>query len=129
MLKSFSKTIGNNNYSVTALGASEGRKMLVRLVKVLGPSALDLIVMAKTGTLAGAHVNNIFAGIAERLSVEDLDYAVATFGASSQVTRPDGTTVPLTLQTQELHFAANYAEMFQWLGFCLEANYSRPLVG
>lgn len=157
MLKSQSRVIGNHTYRVRQLGASEGRKMLVRLVKALGPVLAALLRATKGQKLPPAKVEESteatppeateeappevpkgwsimdtkledLAGALEvfctRLSEADVDYLVSTLGPCTEVILPDGRVQALTLDVQEMHFAGSYGEMFKWLGFALETNYS-----
>jgi hypothetical protein len=140
MLKSQSRVIGNHTYKVRQLGASEGRKMLVRLVKVLGPVLAALLRATKGQKLPPAKVEETPEPTApeateapaeaplevfcSRLSEVDLDYLVSTLGPCTEVILPDGRVQALTLDVQEMHFAGSYGEMFKWLGFALEVNYS-----
>lgn len=131
MLEIRSKAIGNHTYRVRQLGAGEGRKALIRLVKILGPVFAPLLEgSGKVGAgwsfleTKASDVGRAFEVLAERLSDQDLDYFCATFGVCTELEWPDGRAKPLTLQEQELHFAGDYLAMFKWLAFCLEVNYS-----
>lgn len=59
-----------------------------------------------------------------RLEENDLEYLTSVLGMTTEVELPDGKRLPLTKERQELHWAGNYGEMFRWLGFALEVNYS-----
>jgi CYTH domain-containing protein len=133
MLQTKTKTIGNHSYTVRQLGASEGRKMLMRLIKVLGP-VLSTLLTGEGGKakVKGwsfletplADIGKALLTFSDRISEQDLEYLCATLGMATEVHFPDGKTRPLTLEEQELHFAGRYSDMFRWLGFALEANYS-----
>ena len=124
--------------------------MLVRLVRVLGPVVGALMEGAASKMTSGpkgsktkpvaamdksarlgaileadpATVSKVLTELGSRLTEEDLEYFASVFGATTQVEREPGKLLPLTLQDQEIHFAGRFGEMFRWLGFCLEVNYS-----
>lgn len=136
MLKTASKTIGNHTYTVRQLGASEGRKMLVRLVKILGPVLATLLSSApdkskappKLGWSLGStkveDLGKALEVLATRAQEADLEYLCSTLGMATTVGLGGGKEIPLTLEAQELHFAGAYGDMFKWLAFALEHNYS-----
>ena len=119
MLKTQSKTIGSATYKVTSLGASQGRALLVRLAKTLGPSA-EMLLSGRASAWA-------LAALLERLTDDDLTYACQVLGATTQLEAVPGRSVQLTLENQEIHFSGAYWEMFQWLSFALEVNFAGPL--
>ncbi len=109
MLETKSKTIGDHDYKVTQLGAGKGRKVLVRLLKTCGPA----FALAAQGNPTEA-----LGKLASDLDEETLDYLVEAFAARTEL---DGIGLAGIM---ELHFAANYGEMLEWLGFCIQLNYS-----
>ncbi len=108
MLETKSKTIGDHDYRVTQLGATKGRKVLVRLLKACGP-AFSLAAEGRSTEALGK--------LASDLDEETLDYLCETFAA-----RTDMDEKPLA-PVMELHFAGNYGEMVEWLGFCVQLNF------
>src|SRR5690606_32678947 len=122
------RTIGNHIYQVRKLGASDGRKMLIRLVKLLGPALAALLEDPSLGKskkkgwsildLDTASMGRALRTLAERLGEEDLEYFVKTLGPTTQVELTDGRVQVLDLETQELHWAGNFSSMFKWIAFC-----------
>lgn len=113
MLETKNKQIGANEYQVTQLGAIQGRKVLARLARVIGPAIAEVGTGGVTAALAKA---------AEGLTDADVDYFCETFAPMTHVRMPDGKTPKLS-QIFDFHFAANYLELTKWLGFCLEVNF------
>lgn len=133
MLKTESRAIGNSVFHVRQLGTRVGRATLTRLLKTLGPAMgafLEGRDLAKIeGEPSGSAMAKVLAELSGSLSDEDLDYFCRTFGEATLVETEAGRQVPLTLETQELLFAGKYDELFKWLLFCLEVNYSSFLAG
>jgi hypothetical protein len=121
-LKLEKKRIGRFEYEVKQLGAIAGRDLLVRLAKTLGP-ALGMVLNGKASL---AHAGAALAVAAEHLDPAELEHFCDVLGRSSSVyVQEGGKSVVKTLDLgfQELHFAGEYAEMFEWLGFALEVNF------
>ena len=109
-------------YTVTQFDALVGRREFVKLANLLGP--------------AFGAATSIQAGIGKALSSLDpkeLDRLCDVFGAQTRVTGAtiadkDGTPLtPGPLLTGKFfgeHFAGNYCDMFEWLVFCVTANYA-----
>lgn len=109
------KLIGETRYKVTPLGAKQGCQVMTRITKLLG-GAID-----KTNSTNAAA---LVAGALLELSEENLSYFVDTFAKYTDINN-EGTNGnwPGLAPLIELHFAANYGEMFEWLQFCIETNY------
>lgn len=122
MLRSETKEIEGSVYHVRVLGATEGRKMLVRLMRVLGPALGEFLVNRKGETLSDSDVLPAIAILGQRLTEEDLEYVVAKFAEATEIEK-EGRRVILS-KIQELHFAGNYVAMFKWIWFCLQTNFS-----
>lgn len=130
MLKTEQRTVGSTAFKVTQLGASAGMQLMVRLTKVLGPVLGEL---AKGGDSNGATNlmdvrGDALAGalqqLATHLTYEDLEYVCETLGAMTEIEMEGGKWVRLNRAMREIHFAGNYGELFRWLAFALEVNYS-----
>lgn len=131
MLKQEKTTIRGSGYQVTQLPYSLGHKLMLRLYKALGPAAARALatVDLPEGDLLGVHVRDLLPalaaavqGLAESLSEEDFDFTVATLAEYTQISLEAGKWVPLK-DHMEFHFAGNYVELFQWLGFALRVNF------
>lgn len=108
------KTIGGSTYRVTPLVATQGRAVFVRLAKMLGSAAAG-----------GGEKGNLYESLArvlENLNETDLAFISDAFARQTQLQMERG-WVQLS-DAFDLHFAQRYLEMFQWLAFCLEVNYS-----
>lgn len=103
-----SKVIGNFEYQVTQLGATEGRKVFTRLAKLLG---------------AGAGSKEPIAGILAALNDEDVGYLCEVFAKVTFV-KIDEKRSPQLSGIFEEHFAGQYNGMVKWLLFCLELNFA-----
>lgn len=121
MRKTETRTIGAHQYKVHQLGANEGRRVLGRLLKIVGP----LLGAADSGSAKGK-VNEMAAlkavmGAVENLKDEDVDYFCDTFGKNSEAKVGNGW--PTVSEIFDAHFAGEYAEMLGWLKFCIEVNF------
>lgn len=116
MLESSTRRIGRYEYKVTQLQAIKGRRLLVKLLKALGPAAEALSVSSQDN--AGALIGKLTAGLDEALVDELCD----TFAARSEFQLENGKWMDLAGQF-DLHFAGQYGEMAKWLAFAVEVNY------
>jgi hypothetical protein len=129
MLKSETRSIGGNEYTVTQLGAARGREILRRIMKVAGPAmeaAARVVATGESGGKATAIVRGL-GKVVETLSEEDLSLFCSEFGRASTVRL--GGKSPSVGDVFEVHFAGNYLEMCEWLAFCLEVNYRSFFTG
>ena len=124
MIESEKKTIDGDTYTIHQLGAGEGRKMLVRLTKVLGPSLgrLAEVQGEKDPNLSEAIATAIYE-LSSHLTEADLDWACEVFGKRTELELEGGKIQVLDLELQELHFAGRFGSMLKWLGACLEVNF------
>lgn len=122
MIETVPKTIDGVQYKLHQLGARDGRHMLVRLTKVLGPSLGRLAEIDKdrlSEAIAGA-LYELSAHVTEA----DLDWICEVFGKRTEVELEGGKLMVLDLEAQELHFAGAFGSMIKWLGACLEVNFA-----
>jgi len=125
------KEIGKTRYRVRQLGASKGMRLLTRLYKLLGPSLADLLRGAGSGLadMPTTILADALRSLSDRLPDGELDALVDELSATTEITHDNGAHW-LQLRTEkEHHFAGNYRELFAWLGFALEVNFSTFLVG
>ncbi len=122
-LRSERRTIGEHEYEVTQLPSSKGRRLLVRLFKVLGPAFGEL-------TAGGAkNVDEVDSGalaraiqeLALRITSDDLEDVVQELARTTRIRMGD--KEPELASVMELHFAGRYDELIRWLAFALEVNY------
>jgi hypothetical protein len=136
VLETKTALIGNTRYHVTQLPSSQARKLLVRLVKMAGPILASLLedkdlvggtapMVERVSALDSKTLAAMLRDFADRVSESDLEYLCSTLGGCTQVEGSDGKLGPLDLETQELHFrGGRLSELFRWLGFGLEVQYS-----
>jgi hypothetical protein len=127
-LKSETKTIGENQYTVTVLPVQSGREAMIRLQRIMA-GGIGAITTGSRSDIPAA-----LAGVSERLTAGDLEWFCSTFGKATKVctppdeTAPNGRTLILAeSDAQTLVFAGNYLEMFKWLEFCIELNFGSLL--
>lgn len=118
MIESKKKRIGKHEYDVTQFGSSMGRKVLVKLLRLVGPAAAEAFSSGK-GDRGGAAI----AALASAMNEEDFEEIYDAFAKASRVEVAPNKW-PLVSDVGELHFAGNYAEMLGWLAFGLEVNYA-----
>ena len=102
--------IGEYAYQIQMLGAALGKKVFMRLVRVVAP-AVEAESVAK---------------FAELLTDEQLDFLCDTFAKVTQFSPVDDPSKQFALSTKGLfdsHFAGKYGEMMKWLWACIETNY------
>lgn len=116
------KRIGNHNYSVTQLGAIEGRRVLAKLMQLFGGMVGGIAGGGKPDMVAG------FAALAGAITPEQVDFFCETFTPWTQVETSPG-KVRMLRDVFDDHFVANYGELVEWLGFCLEVNFASFLGG
>lgn len=123
-----SKIIGGYRYDVTLLGGKEGRGMIVRIVRLMGPTLASFL----QGTLKaqGGFTESLTTGISDSLreiasritedEVADISDRLAHFTVVniSRELQPQLDTI------FDEHFAGHYDAMLAWLAFALEANFS-----
>lgn len=130
------RNIDGWEYQVEPLGFKEGRRCLVRLIKLLGPTlantlqnlegGLDLEKIKDVGEVKVKVIGTIVQELTDGIDDETLDYFCRVFGEVTLASGEKGQKagIKLTAENQELHFKAAYDRFFKWLWFCLEVNYS-----
>lgn len=124
MIEKKTKSIGGKNYEVYELGAKKGRQVLTRLLRLLGPA---LGGMSEGKGDAEARIASALGKLVESLTDADTDYFCDTFAAVTNV-EMEG-RMPLLSDVFDLHFKADYLNMFKWLAFCFEVNFGSFLAG
>jgi hypothetical protein len=122
------KRIGASLYRITQLPARQGRALLVRFVRLLGPGAgafVGGVGRARAGFDAalGLGIADAALDLCTRLSEDELATICDKFAEYTVV-----------IQTREIerrlpdifddHFAGKYDEMLGWLRACCEVNFS-----
>jgi len=130
MLRVEKRTIGKRTYQITTLGAAPGRRMLIRLLKILGPS-ITAALESKDGTLSltsGAGLSRAVSELCERLTPDEFEEICQVFFEQTEVSKDAGGFIPLN-NDAELKLCLDYADTFKLLTFHLETNYSSFLGG
>lgn len=125
-IKAKEKTIGAYKYRVTPMGVGKGKALLVRLIRLMGPSIAEAVraVAADGGSVSKMSIGVLapsIGDVCERLNDDDLAFAVGTLAEETELSEGGGFAklAPLV----EYHFRGAYDELFQWLAFALEVNY------
>ena len=117
------REINGKTYRLTALSAGPGRKMLVRLGKIVGPGLAATLKAAGSGSLLQADVSVLADGVGElcaRLSADEFDDVCKIFLAQTEVHTGEG----FAAMREYDAFAADYGSLFRLLAAHLEHNYS-----
>ena len=112
-IESRTKSIGSSDYTVEPHGAIKGRALLLRLVKIVGPS----LTAVSQDSIPDA-IKSLLGGLSE----EDLTFLCEEFSKKTMVT-VDGGELQLS-KIFDQHFVGSYLEMIQWLAWCVEVNFS-----
>lgn len=124
MRQPVTKLINGRKYQVTMLGATEGLDVLDDLLKVLGPAfgalagGLDLTKGLKEADLKGAAIERAVTALVQSTDKERTKSIIRRL---AECTLVDGKPLQAIF---EVHFAGAYAELFKWLTFGLEAQFS-----
>lgn len=121
-----SSVIDGFTYKVTQLGAKEGRRVFARLVSTLG-GAVGALAKEVTGEGNGADAAQGVASFADRITPETLDFFCDVFAPYTLVCNGPS-ELPMSKEFDD-HFAGRYAQMVQWLVFCIEVNFGSFLKG
>lgn len=119
MLESKTKQIGDHVYLVRQLPATQAHKLLLRIGKVLGPALGGGLESVQSFELDAAKgIGKAISELFERATPDEVDAIVKAFADYSEV---DGKPLKTMF---DLHFAGKLSDMYRWLAFALEANYS-----
>ena len=119
MRETTSVTIDGVTFTITQLGAKEGKKVLARISRAVAPVA----AMAKDGVETG----DILLKVTESLSDDNLDFFCDTFAKQTRFSEDGGAHEFLLSDKFDDFFAGRYGLMLQWLYASFEANFSRFL--
>jgi hypothetical protein len=127
------KRIGECTYRVTQFGAKQGRGLLTRIVKLLGPSLGALLSSLAQGkhqeveAALAAGIGQGFYELAERLTEAEVGSVLDDF--AKQTVLVLGDREPRLSDMFDQHFAGRYDEMLGWAAFCLEVNFGSFFAG
>lgn len=127
MIETDEVEIDGTRYRVTQLGWKEGRRLLARLLKLIGPGLTEAVGgSAKLEDLGGRDLASFAPAIREicQKNLEtELDHLCDTFAKKTVINTDGGEDFQQLSRIAELHFAGKYKQMFEWLWFCLKVNY------
>lgn len=133
MITTDKKEIDGYTYEVTQLGNKKGRRLMVRLFKLVGPAAAEFLAalggkdgkdMKSIGDLSTESLANAVADFADRITEDELDHIVETLAAKTRVNQAGGGAMAdLSSDVQDQLWAGSNTTMFKWLAFALEHNY------
>lgn len=109
------KEIGGTVYLMRMLPPKKARALLLKMTKVVAPS-LDGLSME-------ADVLSALGGVSERLSEEDLDYAMDLLSTVTDFRLPNGNE-PNLKDKFDLHFTGKLGDMFRWFAWGLSVQYA-----
>jgi hypothetical protein len=124
MLEQKTVTVDGREYLLFQLGAKSGRKVMVRLTKVLGGAAGEL---AQGEGFDEETIARFIRSVAQQLNEVDFEYVCDIFAKSTRVV--EGERQPMLSDVFDEHFAGRYYGMVKWLGECLAFNFSDFLGG
>lgn len=141
MLESKTRAIGGAKFKVTCLPGTKGRKMLVHLLKLGGPtiakalkalqgSNVDSMEQFLESTIGVGSLADALMEFSTRITEDEFEYIVQSFAEYSEVCTDVANDAWLPMDKQlELYFAGKHLLVLKWLAFALEVNYSDFLGG
>lgn len=122
-IPSTEREINGRKYRLTALAAGPGRRMMIRLMKVIGPGLAATLKAAGGGSLLQADTSVLADGVTElckNLSEDEFDSICKIFLEKTEVQGEKGwTTIP-----EYDAFAADYGSLMLLLAAHIDHNYS-----
>jgi hypothetical protein len=115
---------GNHVYEMTTLGTKIGQKVLLRLFRILGPAAAEVLSKGEEG------IGSALSLASNSTTDADLDFVTETMAAQCTVRIPlttqagPGHTDPVDLsKVYDGHFAGRWDEWALWIGWCVRENF------
>lgn len=119
MRQSLTESIGKYRYTITQLGATQGRRVYRRLLSLVGSAAESLETSNEGAAL------KMIGKLVANLSDEDLDFFCDTFAPVTSVSGGEfGNKNPQLDAIFEEHFSGRMIEMTKWLLACFKCNFS-----
>jgi hypothetical protein len=121
------RVIGGRNYRVTQLTALKARALFVRLVKMVGPMVAALLGSGNARgflEMEGKELGPMIVNFCERISDEELDFFCSVLGEQSQIVNERGEGAIMTRNIIDVEFAGRLMDLFKWLAFALEVNFT-----
>lgn len=133
MLESVERKIGGKQYRIRQLAAEPGRRMLVRLMKLLGPSAAAALRNLQEGgsvslqSLSTTGLADAIVELCSKITEDEFEDITKRFLQNTEVMNP-ATGGYMEIEPFNA-FAGDYGSLFKLLSFHLEFNYSSFLGG
>ncbi len=134
MLESKDKQIGSNTFRVTPLGAKQSLPLLLDLAKIVGPALGIVIDAAGAGSKSFSDLANtkitgdVFGRAAEmlfsRMDNGKVQELINKLMERTQIDREGSGNFMQLGPVYDLTFTGKLSELFGWLRFALEVNYS-----
>ena len=121
MIKQKRFTLDGVEYEATQLGALEGRKIWLRLLKALAPAVKEL---TSANHLTMEAVGGGLAAAVENLSEEDYELMMKAFAKRCSVRIGEKWPSLSDETTFDQHFAGRYTHMSKWFGECAAFNFA-----
>jgi hypothetical protein len=122
-------SIGTTQFTITQLGAVEGRRLYKKLVTSLGPLLRDTFANDKTGGDAETRVIGLVLRGLEDMPLDLFEELCESFSAVTLFKTP-AMNMPIPLSTQGQFddlFAGDYGGLTNWVMTCLKMNFANFL--
>lgn len=124
--------IGATQYTITQLGAVEGRRLYKKFVTAIGPLLREAISELQNALKEKRDLELVFGALLmkgiEVLPLELFEELCVAFSVSSTIKHAMATgaaPIDVPLSTGDLfdsHFAGEYMQLTAWLGHCIRVN-------
>lgn len=118
------RQIGDRTFRVLQLPALKARALFARLVQFLGPAVAGAVSSGNMSALLNMDVGALVGTLSEKFTEEELSYFGKVLGGCTQLVGDNGNTAVLDEKLQDVVFAGNILQMFKWMGFALEVQFS-----
>lgn len=119
-------SIGTTQFTITQIGAVEGRRLYKKLVTALGPLFREAYASNKAEGAAETRVLGLVLRALEDLPLDLFEELCESFAAVTVFKTPT-MTVPIPLNTQGQFddlFAGDYGALTNWVMTCLKLNFA-----
>lgn len=117
------RQIGEHVYRVTQLTALKGRALFARLIQFLGPAVAGAVSSGNLSSILNMDVGALVGMLADKFTDNELAYFCTQLGSCSEIVVEDRAQ-KLTNDIIDIHFGGKLLEMFKWMGFALEVQFS-----
>lgn len=133
MIETQETEIGSYRFRLSQLPAGKGRRLLVRLTKVLGPTIAAAVAELPDEGEGGANVldmpvrsvSQAIFELCEKLTEADLDHVCEVMADRCEFSEDGEHWLKLSSKGQfDLVFAGAYLDMIKWIGWTLSVNYA-----